>query len=756
MPSGLRFAAAVVVLAVGVASCDRIAGGARPNLLLITLDTTRADRLGCYGYRSALTPALDALAAHGTLFEQAFTSCPMTLPAHATMLTGLDPPEHGLHMNGKGRLDAGVVTLAETLLAHGYRTGAFVAAFVLDRRFGLNRGFQVYDDDLRTAATQEVPEPLSVSRPGNIVTDAALAWLGTVVDDTAPPRPFFCWVHLYEPHYPYEAHAELAGTPFEGKTSYDAEIAFMDRQVGRIVRFLADRHLTERTVVVVAGDHGEGLNDHSEVEHGYLLNQEVLHVPLIVAQPGRVAEGQRVDTLSSLLDLYPTVTELLGLRDRVPGRGRSLAPALVGTRIPPQASYAETDLPYVAYGWSPLRSLTTPRWKYVRTPTPELYDRSADPRERRNLADDFPDRVREFEAMLTGLERGMIHRDAPAAALDAEDRRRLEALGYVGDTPDPSQQPPSSLRDVKDMLGVKNLDAWLRAGMRAGSLSQPEILQVARELVRQSPETPAFQNVLATALMAAGQLDAGITHLAEALRLRPDFAEAHSNLGTALMRTGKLDESVAHFAEALRLEPELPEAQLGMGTALAVRGDVATALGHYREAIRLRPDYADAHQNLANVLASSGHAPQAIKHYKEALRIKSDFALAHHNLAQVLADHDRVRQAILHYREALRIAPQFASAYYNLGRLLEEEGRLPEAIASYREAVRLEPDDPAVLDNLAAAYAAAGRRQAAIATARRAADRARAAGEPTLAAAIERRAQLYGHLVLRHTPDPGG
>ena len=308
-----------------------------PNVLLVTLDTTRADHLGCYGREAALTPALDELAARGTLFEQAFPSSPMTLPAHATMFTGLDPPEHGVRVNGKHKLGASLDTLAELLANLGYRTGAFVAAFVLNRKFGLDQGFQTYDDDLTKAHEQEVPEPLSVYRPGDVVVDGALAWLTQVTqerstadnaDRGAQPQPFFAWVHLYDPHYPYHPHAELADTAFADDASYDAEVAFMDRQVARLLDFLEKRRLTEQTMVLAAGDHGEGLEDHGEIEHGYLLNEEVLRVPLIVSLPGTLRAGERIGSMVTLVDLFPTVMDLLGIATPARGRGRSFAPAL--------------------------------------------------------------------------------------------------------------------------------------------------------------------------------------------------------------------------------------------------------------------------------------------------------------------------------------------------------------------------------------------------------------------------------------------
>jgi len=271
------------------------------------------------------------------------------------MFTGLGPPEHGVRVNGKHKLGASLDTLAELLANHGYRTGAFVAAFVLNRKFGLDQGFHTYDDDLTKAHEQEVPEPLSVYRPGDVVVDDALAWLTEVTEERSGgdaakgdthPQPFFAWVHLYDPHYPYHPHAELADTAFADDASYDGEVAFMDRQVARLLDFLEKRRLKEHTLVIAVGDHGEGLEDHGEIEHGYLLNEEVLRVPLIVSLPGTLRVGERIDSMVTLAYLFPTVMDLMGIATPARGRGRSLAPALRGEPIPSTPSYAETDLPY--------------------------------------------------------------------------------------------------------------------------------------------------------------------------------------------------------------------------------------------------------------------------------------------------------------------------------------------------------------------------------------------------------------------------
>ncbi|MFH1038013.1 MAG: sulfatase, partial [PVC group bacterium] len=298
----------------------------RPNLLLITMDTTRADRLGCYGYPGARTPALDDLAGSGITFHRFFSNVPLTLPSHATIMTGLYPPEHGCRVNGGCRLGDDIQTLAEVFSAHGYRTGAFVAAFVLDRKFGLDRGFDVYDDYDVPAADDIYDESAMYRyRRADRVADAVLKWL-----DEHSGEPFFCWVHFFDPHRPYY----FSPAPGEGLSgAYDREIAFMDSQIGRLTGFLRDRGLRGRTVIIALGDHGEGLGDHGEEEHGLLLYNPVMRVPLLISDPFPGGPGKNIDALLSTVDLFPTILDIFGWEIPEGISGRSFAPGLTGGRL---------------------------------------------------------------------------------------------------------------------------------------------------------------------------------------------------------------------------------------------------------------------------------------------------------------------------------------------------------------------------------------------------------------------------------------
>ena len=340
-PRRLLFVAVAIVVLCG--SVLWLRTPAQPfNLLLITLDTTRADRLGCYGSPHGDTPVLDALADESCLFERAYAPVPLTLPSHASLMTGLYPPEHGLRTNsGQQRLDSDVPVLAERLRKQGYQTGAFLGAFVLDHKFGLDHGFEVYDDHMELARNPFMGDGHEhMVRSGEHVVDAALRWLkGT------GRKPFFCWVHLFDPHTPYDPRPELFGERFRDRP-YDAGIAYVDRQVDRLLYALRQSGQDSRTIVAVVGDHGESLGEHQERTHGFMLYNSTLHVPLIIRWAGEEAPVRRISTPVSLVDVFPTFEAILSHGKPAPCSGRSLWPACVGQEFPVIAYYSESNHPF--------------------------------------------------------------------------------------------------------------------------------------------------------------------------------------------------------------------------------------------------------------------------------------------------------------------------------------------------------------------------------------------------------------------------
>jgi arylsulfatase A-like enzyme/Flp pilus assembly protein TadD len=654
------------------------------NVLLVTLDTVRADRLGCYGARGVETPALDRLAREGVRFDQASSPVPLTLPAHATILSGLLPPAHGLRNNGAGALPAGPPTLATAFTADGYRTAAFVGSFVLDRRFGLARGFERYDDAIErgTGATPA----LEAERRGDAVVDRALAWL-----EGRDVRPFFLWVHLYDAHAPYEPPSPFrerhAGRP------YDGEVAFADAQVGRLLDALDRLGVAGSTVVAVAADHGEALGEHGELTHGFLLYEPTLRVPLLLRAPGTLAAGKVVATPVSLVDLAPTVAALAGGRlvpEAAAGlAGRDLsAPLRAGAEPPPADLYAETHYPEV-FGWSRLAALRRRDSKYIDAPHPELYDLRRDPGETRNLA-----RAGErggFAMRIAELERDAVAAP-PAAAADAETRARLASLGYAAAAPRRAAAAGPRGADPKTRLPLFRRYERAHNGLRAGRVAEATAELTA--LVAADPGNPVFRGELAKAARAAGDLDRAAALYRETVAAAPDDVEAWYNLAVTLQEAGQAEAAALASREALRLDPAQPEAHNALGRALLAAGDAAAAHREFALAVELDPRNAPALNNLGNALRELGRLDEAEAAYRQALAAAPGYAEALNGLGTLAVALDRPAAALPLFERALALSPSYHEIRLNRGIALELMGERSAAIAAYRDFLSAAADLP--------------------------------------------------------------
>ena len=600
-----------------VVSLALLAGGCgfrpRPNVLLITLDTTRTDRLGCYGGTRGLTPALDGLAQAGAVFDAAYATAPLTLPSHATMLTGLYPPEHGLRINGEGVLSADVPTLAELLAGRGYRTGAFVGAFVLNRKFGLDRGFETYDDELSSGAYVETE--LYRSRPGAAVVDAAVEWL----TGTRRGR-FFCWVHLFDPHVPYDPHAELWGARFADQP-YDAEIAYVDQQVDRLMQSLRDAGLDRNTLVVIAGDHGEGLGEHNEPTHGYMLYNTTMHVPLLIVWPGRIGEGLRVSEPVSLVDLAPTILDLLGCAADPGFSGRALTPLLKSTDLVDRACWGEAELPLRGHGWSPQQMLVAQPWKFVRSARPELYNVVDDPRELTNVLDACAGVTQDMGVELDRFNQSMRAGKAAAAALSDSEREILESLGYVAGARNAGSETNrlAGMTDVKDRIGAVT---WVTEGKSLAAAGRhAEAVKLFRRAVKTAPDQKEYQQYLALSLNATGKRKEAERILRDALASEPDNVEALNRLAIVVFQSGRKREAIDLCHRALEVNPEVAGSHLNLGTFSASVGDSDVAVDAYSTAIRLNPGLVKARLGLGDVLSGMGRDQEAREQWQAASRL---------------------------------------------------------------------------------------------------------------------------------------
>lgn len=535
------------------------------NVALITLDTTRADRLGSYGYEKAETPNLDRLAREGVRFADAVSPAPITLVAHTSILTGLDPYHHGVRHNGQYRLDPSASTLAETLKAKGYETAAFVSAFVLDARYGLAQGFDRYDDRTKTLPGQ--PFGGLGERTAEAVTDAALAWLGG--RDGA--KPFFLWVHYYDPHAEYKP-PETFARRFPA-SPYDGEVAYMDSQVGRLLK--AIEKTGEKLLVVVAGDHGESFGEHSEFTHARLLYEPTQRVPLILWSPASISRPQVVDeVVVGLVDIFPTILDLLSIEDQAPRDGVSLR---LARERRDRAMYMETMVGYLDNGWAPLHGLRRGRDKYIFAPRPEYYDLKSDPYETANLYQKRGEAAAELAEKLAGRLEGTPSAEAIAASAtkpDPEALKRLQALGYLSGTgPTPAQN--GELPDPKDMMPIQGLVMESRGLRRSGRLD--EALAKAREALNRAPKDLEVLEENALVYIEMNRLEDAETALRAYSASKPN-PNMYILLAEILAETGRLQEGEALLSQAMELEPD-------HGGVMITKGDLLTKKGRYDEAL---------------------------------------------------------------------------------------------------------------------------------------------------------------------------
>ena len=585
------------------------------HLVLVTIDTLRADRVGVYGHAAARTPVLDRVAREGVRFDRAFATAPITLTSHASLLTGRYPPGHGSRHNGV-RMAAGTPTLATWLRGQGFATGAFVAAFPLDRRFGLDAGFDVYGDRLPRGADGRP----GVERPGREVVDEAIAWWRQPHGGRR-----FLWVHLFEPHAPYGDPAVAAARPALDR--YDEEVATADREVGRLIEALAPA--AAETLLVVASDHGEAFGEHGEVGHSVFVYDTTLRVPLLVRGPG-VPAARVVPDAVSLVDLAHTVTRLLHVPP-LDGDGLDLSPVFEGRPLPARGLYAESFAPLLDFGWSPLRSIRSGRWKAVAAPRPELYDVSCDPGERHDLAapagnagsapapalarapgDAAP--AGTLDALLADIE-GYGPPDLPAdvpAGADPEARSRLAALGYLQggqparrERPDPKDRRELAARIARSVSGEVQGDA-LRALLEG--------------IVREDPGNGQMRQRLGYALLEAGRPREAEPHFRVAIDARLPSADPYLGLALCLGSRGADAEALATLRRADGVEPGNAVVLANIGIAEAGQARLPEAAASLEAALALDPDLHEARFNLARVHARAGRREPARRQVEELLR----------------------------------------------------------------------------------------------------------------------------------------
>jgi len=588
-----------------------------PNVLLITVDTLRADRLGCYGYERARTPHTDRLANEGVRIEHAIAPTPLTLPSHTSILTGLDPPAHGVRGNGAFRVPDGAETLAERLKAEGYQTQAFVSADVLHRRFNLDQGFDGYDDDLSNEAEETSTRMLQ--RSGQRTMDRVLQWLDERTA-SASPSPFFLWVHLFDPHSPYEppeADAKLSATP------YDGEIASVDRQIGRLVEALEPNGILDNTIVVFTSDHGESLGEHREATHAMFIYESTQRVPLLFRYPRKLPGGTVHRGPARSVDIMPTILSLAGKK---PGetQGADLSGAFAGgTPSAPVVQYSESFHPELMFGMARLEGVRQDAWTYIRAPRPELYDRRNAPGEVRNLLKGGGSAAAKAQALeLESALDGVIEDSkrfalvAEANPLDPQTVTMLQALGYMGDS-----GAPENLGGIDPKDGIQIVNELGRA------INLPDAgdcVAVARSVLKRIPGYVLAWNALGRCALQAGDVKTAREAYLKSLAHEPKQPEVYVQLGHIDSSQGRNESARRRYAQALEILPGLVDAILSMGKLDFREGKWDEATRWYKRAIDVEPKSAEAYLQLGEIYFRKGELAEARRWYEAALLAAPD------------------------------------------------------------------------------------------------------------------------------------
>jgi choline-sulfatase len=663
-----------------------------PNLILITIDTLRADHVGAYGATTGATPALDALSRRGVRFDQVQTAVPLTGPAHATILTGQYPPTHGVRGNVVFTLGSTYPTLATRLKRRGYTTAAFVGAYPVAAAFGFNQGFDTFDEEFHESG----PLDAGAERRANEVADASLRWL-----DGPHDAPFFAWLHFYDPHAPYDPPPEyrerFAGNP------YDGEIAFTDAQVARVLESLRSSGRDRDTIVMVLADHGEGLGDHHELTHAVLTYQSTMRVPWIVAGPG-IPSGGEVRARVATIDLVPTALALLGVDADRALLGRDLRPLIDGRPLASDPFYQESLFGRLNCHWAALRGWVQDDWKLITGAEPELYNLADDPTERRNLASSDPARVRR---MTDDLQRG-LQRLAPGGdrarprAASAEQEERLRSLGYTagsggsGPLDDPSLPDPRSHVELYDRL---------QAATVAKGPALARAFEDVQAITKLDPDNPFAFGTLASMAYRYGSLSVAAHSFARALELDPDRPGVRQNYGKLLRELQRYPESERELRLAVAQSDDDARTRVSLADTLVAERRDAEAATLLDAVLRKEPADPEALGVKARLLAAQGRVRDALPYFEKAAAGSEPEPFIELGRAYLAAgDLDKARGAA---DEALRRSPGHPWAFALLGDVLVRGGQRPAGIEYLERAMAIGPRRPVVWQTLADAFDAA-------------------------------------------------
>lgn len=676
---------------------SRLRGKKDYNYILISVDTLRADRIGCYGFSGIETPNIDLFAQRGVRFERCIAQTPLTLPSHTSLLTGTQPTFHGVRDNGGFLVPQQLVTLAELFKEQDYQTAAFVAAYVLDSKWGLNQGFDFYFDrfDLSKYKTISLG---NVQRRGDEVIDETIHWL-----DQNKQNKFFSWIHLYDPHTPYDPPS-----PFKEKypnRHYIGEIAYTDYQLGRLWRYLEDNDLVSNTILVFVSDHGESLGEHKESTHGFFIYQEGIHVPLIFVTPFEKLHGITRSSVVSLVDVMPTILDMADVPIPLHVQGQSLLSLLMGDEeTKSDFAYSETFYPRFHYGWSELTSVQDGRFKLIIAPRLELYDLLDDPEERNNLLATLPEEARR----LKNLADDFIRRSSQDALqldyshIDEEARQKLAALGYIGTFTDLSSLKEKKPGDPKDKIVVFNQLSEARELSLKGDFEQAVIL--VQEIIQDDPDVIDAYFTLGNLYFKERKFEEALESFFQALERKPDDAFTAINIANSYISMGDFNEAEKFLLSIV--DALAPDSQIHfiLGNINYFQKEYEEALKNYKKCLELNPSSASAYNGIGGIYVIQGNLDEAENYLEKAKDINPQLRNLHYNLAQLYEEKDDLQQAIKEYQAELENIPHNFRASFNLSRIYRILGQTEDELEYLKKTRDINPNFPLSYFYLARIY----------------------------------------------------
>jgi arylsulfatase A-like enzyme/Tfp pilus assembly protein PilF len=664
-----------------IQAAPRPAKGPPPNVVLITLDTVRADHVGCYGAESVETPVIDALARDGVVFDHAISQVPLTWPSHAVILTGLYPFQNGAQDFTGSPLDSRFRTVAQVFKQSGYATGAVISSFALDRSWGLARGFDFYDDVFSPEQLKNRDLGLVERKAEDGVTHA-IGWL-----QKNPRRPFFLWLHLYDPHSSYNP-PEPYHTRFQGRL-YDGEIAYADHELGRLMAWLKQKRLYEGSLIVLLSDHGESLGEHGEREHGFFVYDATVRIPLIVKPPaGSGIWPSRIQEPVETTAVAPTLLGTVGRAD--PIRKQFQAGDLLSAGNSGATAYSETFYPFNSFGWSPLHALQTSQYHYIDAPEPELYDLAADPGEQKNVAESQPATA----AVLRDKLHALLKKNPFAAVrgagpnLSADSLAKLRALGYAAyHAPVSDEQLATRLADPKNKLWEFNSIISAEEALHLGDFDRGRsLLAEVREKDRQMYIVPF---ILGEAALAERKWEEASTEFNRCVELNPNFDQAMTGLARALIYQGKLAEAKPWVQKALQFNPQNYRAWYELGIIDAPT-DKPAAISHYQKAVSIQSNFGPLRRDLGLLQFQQRDYAGAAQNLAKAVDLGIREHIVFNSLGISYSRTNQLRKSVESYKQALELNPQFAETHVNLAIAYQRLNQTAEAQQEFQAACKLE------------------------------------------------------------------